>query len=266
MHRIFLTVSAVLLAWSPVQAGDAIHVVDSDYPPFTYRKDNAPAGFSIEVLQEMAKRADVALTIDYYPFRRAVAMSTTEKNALITSMSRNEERNKQYQWIGPVYTATINLYRLKERTDLQIASLDQIGTRTIGTGAGFKIIDDLVKAGIDRKQIEDVSPENLNITKLFKRRVDYVALNDWVFAYLVAQEGKSFSEVEKVMALDGKEAAIYGKQTATGGVGDGAKDDSAAYYAVQKDTDPAVVARLQAALDAMRTDGAYDKIMQQYFK
>jgi polar amino acid transport system substrate-binding protein len=262
MHRILLA----LIALSPAWAADVIHVVDSDYPPFTYLKDQKPAGFSIEVLEEMAKRASVELKIEYFPFRRAVSMSTTEKNALITSMSRNEERNKQYQWVGPVYTATINLYRLKDRPELQITALEQAKGKTIGTGAGFKIIDDLVKVGIDRKSIEDVSPESLNIGKLFKRRIDYVALNDWVFSFLLAQEGKTYAQVEKVMALDGKAGQLYSKQTATGGVSDGKDDDSAAYYAIQKDTDPAVVKRLQAALDAMRTDGAYDKILQQYFK
>lgn len=264
--KLLLAPLLAIAALAPAWAADVIHVVDSDYPPFTYLKDKTPAGFSIEVLQEMAKRANVELKIEYFPFRRAVAMSVAEKDSLITSMSKNEERNKQYQWIGPVYTATINLYRLKDRPDLQITSLEQAKGKIIGTGAGFKIIDDMVKAGIDRKSIEDVSPESLNIAKLFKKRIDYVALNDWVFSYLLQQEGKTCAEVEKVMPLDGKAGKLYAKNTQTGGVGDGKDDESAAYYAVQKDTDPAVVKRLQAALDAMRADGAYDKIMQQYFK
>ena len=68
------------------------------------------------------------------------------------------------------------------------------------------------------------------------------------------------------MSLDGKAGELYAKKTQTGGVGDGTDDESAAFYAVQKDSDPQVVKRLQDALDAMRSDGGYDKIMQRYFK
>ena len=262
MYRPIVTALLALAAVLPLQA-ETINVVDSDYPPFTYEKDKVPSGFAIELLQEMAKRSDgVDLKIAYYPFKRAVALSTTEKNALITCMSKNEERNKVYQWVGPIYTTTINLYRLKDRPELQITSIDGAKDKTIGTGAGHKIVDELVKMGIPRKQIEDVSPESLNIKKLFSKRIDYVALNDWVFSYMLTQEKHTYAEVEKVIALDGKEgAAATGKTIASG-----SEDDSAAYYAVQKDTDPAMVAKLQASLEAMRKDGTYDTIMKKYFQ
>ncbi len=241
------------LCQGSVRAVDVIHVADSDYPPFTYQKDGQPAGFSIELLQLMVARTPgIELRIEYLPFKRAMATSASEPNALITSLSRNEERNKVYQWVGPIYSVNTNLYRLKERTELHIATLKETTGRTIGTGAGFKIIDDLVSNGVDRRAIEDISPEHLNIRKLFARRVDYVAFNDWVMPYLLVQEGHAIGDVQLVMSLSSLLPTLA--------------DGDAAYFAIQKDTDPTLVGRLQASLDAMRADGSYDQLMSRYLR
>jgi polar amino acid transport system substrate-binding protein len=216
-------VFVLCLVQGTIRAADVIHVADSDYPPFTYLKDGKPSGFSIDLLRlVVARTPGIELRIEYLPFKRAMAISASEPNALITSLSRNEERNKVYQWVGPIYSVVTNLYRLAGRTELQIKDLKESAGRTIGTGAGFKIIDDLVSHGVDRRAIEDISPEHLNIRKLFARRVDYVAFNDWVMPYLLAQEGHAIGDVQVVMQLSTLLPALA--------------DGDAAFFAIQKDT------------------------------
>ena len=256
---LFLSILLICAHWTSAWSTEVIHVVDSDYPPFTYQKDGLASGFSIELLQAVVKRTPgIELQIEYFPFKRAMAISASERNALITSLSRSEERNKVYQWVGPIYAVTTNLYRLANRPELQITALAEIAGRSIGTGSGFKIIEDLVQAGIARTTIEDLSPEGLNISKLFARRVDYVAFNDWILSYLLIQAGHSYRDVHLVLALDAPS-----KPARTGTTED---DSNAAYYAIQRDTDPAVAMRLQEALDAMKSDGSYAALLQRYFQ
>jgi polar amino acid transport system substrate-binding protein len=238
-----LLMGVCLTAWT----ADTITVLEADYPPFTYQDEHGqPTGFAMEVLAAMAARdGQITLNITYLPFPRALATASEAPGRLITCLSRTDERSAQFAWVGPIYTSRISLYRRADRPELQLDGLDRLGSRTIGVAAGYNIINDLLAAGVPRTQIDEVNPESRNIAKLFAGRIDYVAANDWVIAHHLAGAGRSLAEVAAVLPLD---------QTTDTFIG------------VQRQTDPQVIIRLQAALDSLRADGSYAALVGRYLR
>ena len=64
-------------------------------------------------------------------------------------------------------------------------------------------------------------------------------------AYQINKQGKSFSELEKLVSLD---------------------DRYDYYLALNKNTSNKIIYRLQSALEDMKKDGTYEKIKQLYLK
>jgi polar amino acid transport system substrate-binding protein len=230
-----------------IWATDTLVVLEADYPPFTYQDEaGRPAGFAMDLLAAMAKRdGQISLDITYLPFPRALATASEAPGRLITCLSRTEERSAQFAWIGPIYTSRISLYRRADRPELQIDALDQLGTRTIGVAAGYSIINDLLADGVPRNQIDEINPESRNVAKLFAGRIDYFAANDWVIAHHLTGEGRTLGDVTAVLPLD---------QTTDTFIG------------IQRQTDPGLIARLQAALEALRADGSYAALTGRYLR
>lgn len=238
----------VIIIWSisiSVNA-ETLQIFDSVYRPFTYEADGKPAGFSVELLQAMSKEIkDVKLSFRFYPFKRALMMVSKNKNSLMTTLTRSQKREALYKWVGPIYPRIFSLYRLGTRSDIQIATIEDAKSYRIGAGLGYSVVNDLLKSGIDRKQIQEVSTERQNIKKLFHQRVDLLAFQDLVLAYALKQEGHQIREVEQVLVVG--ERKQY-------------------YYCFNKDTDERIIREFQQALDRIKQEGIYDTILKKYLQ
>ena len=245
MKRIIIFIIVVCGLAMTVHA-ETIHVVGTEYPPFTYLQDGVPVGFAIGLLKAMFKETTLEAEFRLFPWERARTMLTEKKNTL-AFLARNTKREKLYKWIGPVYPRTIALYRLKTRPEIHLGSADDIGSYKIGVVRGYAGINDLLRAGIPQHNLEDVSRDELNIRKLFEARIDLIANNDLVLAYLLRNEGHSFADVENVLAITGEGESYY-------------------YFGMNNKTDDRLVTQLQRALKKLKENGTYGAMLKEYLK
>ena len=224
---------------------EEFQVIGSEFPPLMYIKDGNPAGLSVDLLQMMLqKMKDVAVKIEFYPVPRMLKMVTENTNMFTLSVTRNQEREALFKWVGPICPRTNALFKLKSRSELQATTLEEIRPYKIGVGRGYAAVNDLLKAGIPQEHIEEVTEDVQNIKKLFVQRIDFVATNDLVFAYLIKQEGHQWDEIEQVLILE---------------------DQYQYYYAFNKDTDEQSIQQFQQALDQLKQNGQYEELLKKYF-
>lgn len=225
---------------------EQFQVVGAEFPPLMYVKDGNPAGLSVELLQMMLQNLkDVDVKIEFHPVPRMLKIVAAEKNAFTLSITRNQERESQFKWVGPICPRTNALFKLKARSDLQIKILQDLHPYKIGVGRGYAAVNDLLNAGIPKEQIEEVTEDAQNVKKLFMQRIDFVATTDLVFAHVLQQEGHQLNEVEQAMILDAKYQY---------------------YYAFHKETDEKIIPQFQQALDQLKQSGEYDALLKKYFK
>lgn len=220
--------------------------ITENLPPLNYLDDSGAQGFSVELLRLMAAQAGVRLALQVLPWQRAMQVAEAQPDSILFSLTRTPEREAQYQWVGPIAQRRILIYRLASRTDLTMAQFSEIGTARIGVVRDSAADRQLQAVGLrPGVQLEQGLDDATNVRKLLAGRMEYVALLDWAAAWNLRLLQLPYGTLTAVMEQDS--ARSY-------------------YYGLRLDTDPALVKRLQQALDVIRRDGRYERLRQRYFR
>jgi len=225
--------------------GQTIHVVTEDYPPYNFEENSKIVGISTEVVRAVLKEVGYETDIRLYPWPRTYSMAQKNENTIIYSISRTEERENLFKWIGVVAPADNYLFALKNKTDIKISNLDEAKKYRIGTVRDDVADIYLTKKGFEvGKNIERASNYELNMKKLLKGRLDLWFCAEFVGNFLLKKHGYIPEEtVKKVYFLD----EISGEGF---------------YMAFSKSTSDDIVEKYKIALEKLKTDGTYDKILK----
>lgn len=215
-------------------------------PPLNYQDEAGPQGFSVELLRLMAAGAGLPLQLRVLPWQRAVQQAEAQPGSVLFSLTRTPEREAQFQWVGPIAQRRVLIYKLARRSDLTLTQLSELGDAHIGVVRDSAADRQLQAAGLrPGQQLEHGLDDATNVRKLLAGRMQYVVLLDWAAAWNLRQLQLPYDTLQAVMELDGTRSYFYG---------------------LHPDADPALVRRLQAALDAIKHDGRYERLRQRYFR
>lgn len=239
-----------LLACLPAQAVDIVALTES-VPPLNYEQDGKVVGFSSELLDLMAKEADIPIDKQALPWSRAYDMVSRQANTLIYSLARTPEREALFQWVGPISERRILLYRHRDRPDINLKSLDDARPYRIGVARDSASAKALIKQGFAINGLQDTlgpgldlgTNDELNMKKFMARRFDLLVSLDWAAAYNAKNAGLQPDELQPVWVLD---------------------DTLSYWYGVNLATDPDVARKLNAALARLKADGRYLQLKQKY--
>ncbi|KQV88337.1 ABC transporter substrate-binding protein [Pelomonas sp. Root1237] len=214
--------------------------------PLNYQDGADVRGFSVELLRKMAAAVGLPLELQVLPWQRAVQMAETQPASVLFSLTRTPERESQFQWVGPIAPRRVLIYRLTKRGDLSLPQLSELGERRIGV-VRDSAADRLLQAAGLRPgiELEHGLDDATNVRKLLASRMEFVVLLDWAAAWAMRQHKLAYATLQPVMELDVARAYWYG---------------------LRPEADPALVKRLQAALDTMKRDGRYERLRQRYFR
>lgn len=246
-RRSCLALLTLLGARLPVaRADDFLLGFTENLPPLNYLDGNGPQGFSVELLRMMVTAAGIGLELHVLPWQRAVQAAESSPNSVLFSLTRTPERDAQFQWVGPIAQRRILLYKLASRRDLTLTQLSDLAGFRIGvvrdSAADRQLQASGLKPGV---HLEHGLDDATNVRKLLAGRMEYVALLDWAAGWNLRQMQLPYGTLQPVMEQDASRAYWYG---------------------LRLDTDATLVRRLQAALDALRRDGHYERLRQRYFR
>jgi len=240
-RSLVLSVAAVgLLACSATgrAAGadsDGLIVLLEPVPPFSYQDaDGRPAGYAVELMQELLRRCRLKSTIEFNSWTRIYQRALIQPRVLVVSMARLEEREASFFWLGPTAARRVYLYRLKSRPDVRVPTLEAAKAYKIAVIRDDAAERDLLARGFELDNHLDRSPDHAAmLRKLYAGRNELAALNSTVAAASVAQFGYDFNLIEPLVKLS--EARLY--------------------MALSRSSDEALYDRLQRAWEGMKRDG-----------
>lgn len=92
---------AALAAWLPLPAA-ALTLLTEENPPFNGLNDGKPAGLSVEVVTEAARRAGLTPRISVSVWREAYLRAQTDRDTCLFSTARLDNRENLFRWVGPI--------------------------------------------------------------------------------------------------------------------------------------------------------------------
>jgi polar amino acid transport system substrate-binding protein len=225
---------------------DDILFMTEQYPPYNYEEDNKLQGIVVDTLVLVLQRVGSNQTredIKLLPWARGYKRVQSEPGTCLFSTTRTEEREHLFKWVGPVAPEVVGLVARKE-TGIEIDSVEDIKKYKVGT-----IRDDvaelyLVDAGISVDDMERVGETILNIRKMNRGRIDLWAYDENVAMWELKTNGFDPANYESVYELGRRNQ----------------------YLACHKDTSESMIQELKAAIDTLKADGTYAKILDRYLR
>jgi len=138
-------------------------------------------GYGRELIGKLMKDAGLSYAIEAQPFARALKTLEVQPNALLFPLLRSAEREAKYQWIGLMARRNYYLYRLANRNDIVIPSLEDAKRYRVGVLRGDVRADYLRKQGFDEgidKGLEVVNVAFSLIKMQQANRIDLIVFSD----------------------------------------------------------------------------------------
>lgn len=242
MNRLlFYLFSAVLLALST--AAHSLNIYCEDDGVFQFRRpDGQLDGMVIELVTEIQKRVGNTDVIQMVPWTRGLMYINSEPNTVLLTMTRNAERDPNYQWVGPIFDSSFGFFG-RANSSIVINSLDDAKKlQAVGVYRNDVLDQVLTKEGFTNLDRADNAVSNFK--KLMKGR--YYAYASWTAGIDSDAQRAGYS------ASDVKLLYVFMR--------------AQEYIAISKHTDVQVAAKWNAALTAMKADGTFTAIFRKYYR
>lgn len=245
MKIMFQFVMALLIVTMSVTQvfGMQIQIVADDFPPQNYLDENGKVtGVSTEIVRAVLKELGIEAKINIYPWARAYKIALEQENVLIYTIGRNPKRENLFKWVGHIVDINACLFSLKNRDDITINALDDARKYHIGAVRNDIRTQHLLTLGFDKLFL--VSQNEQILKMLLKNRVDLWLDNELTGYYIMKKNGYIPDEKFKI---------VHKFLTGMGG-----------YMAFSKATSDELVEKFTKALEQVKKDGTYKKIMDRY--
>jgi len=215
-----------------LKAAEKLTLVTEHWPPFNFlNAEGKVDGIATNTIKQIVSEAGFDYDIELLAWRRAYNKAKNNKNVLLYTIYKLDNRTEDFQWICPlIQTPGVKVYALSERDDIKISKLEDLRHYVIGiinTGWTFEYFK--INGFKPGEHLDLGKSESANIKKLLLGRVDLVVQEEELVGVRLVNQGKKHNAVKEVFTLlteAHKEGCI----------------------ATSKSTPENVVARLRAAL------------------
>jgi polar amino acid transport system substrate-binding protein len=195
---------------------------------FEANADGRIGGAGGALIERLAKLSGVALCIEVMPPSRVMQTLGQRPGSCAAGVPRLPEQEEQLHWLGLMASSTMMLYGRPDETRT-VARPEDLRGAVIAAQRSSLPVAWLRRHGL---QVQEVRDAMTGLRMLQARRVDY-----WLVNELVARHGlRQFGDAPPVRPLQSFERIE-------------------AHVACHRDTDPAVLASLRAAVEQLRRGG-----------
>lgn len=214
-------------------------IVTENYPPLSLMIEDKVTGGSTEIIQEIMKRNNISIPISLKPWDIAYQEALKNPNTIIYSIDKSPAREGLFKWVGPIAQDTSYLYARID-SDITIKNLNDAKQYSICV---YK--DDTIQQYLDREGFKTLVlvENNKSMSRmLMTGQVQLWAIGELAVKRLAWQGDSNPEQMKKVYKIR----------------------DNALYIGFYKDTPDKIVNQFQTALDSMKKDGTYQKIILRY--
>lgn len=233
--------------WGATPPSPPLTLVTEDLPPLNYPDGDKISGIATEIVMATLDRAGLNAIPRVYPWARAIGMAEQQENVLIFSIARIPEREKRFQWIGPLFPFSESLYKLKKRKDIHLTTLKEAMQYQTGVIRGYAVHELLKREGfVDNIHLQLAKDQEQNLRKLFSGKTDLLVGSslDLMWRLQHNPELGRYEDLERALYLE--------------------KSFSHVYMAFGLKTRPEMVEQLRHGFEQIQADGTLDKILSKY--
>lgn len=239
MKLIILTLLTTLI----LSANDTIQPLTEPWMPYQMETEQGLEGISVDLVKEIQKRIGNKKTIKVFPWSRGYNLTLKKNGYALFLTTRSKKRESLFKWVGPIASMKLVFFKNADRKDLQIESLEDAKKVSSITVAEDTIsnqkLTDLGFTNLDVNKLASYS-----LTKLKENKTDLYPTE----YYSILYELKTKNLQNQIVPVKMKEP-IY---------------ESQLYIAFNKEVSDKVIQTWQNALDVIKADGTYDKILKKY--
>lgn len=235
------------VCWPVISSAADIRIVTEHLPPYQINTPAGPRGFATEVVQLIFKEAKVDYQIEFQSWSRAYQVALRDPNVCIYSISKSEERQRLFQWVGALSYNITGIYALKNRKDIQLKDLADAHNYHIAVTRDDITHHYLLQHGFrEGKELYVLDTVNSMLQVLVNRpnEIDLVLVNETILKYRASEAGMSSQQFIRLLDLPDLPLDFY--------------------LACSMKTDPLLVEKLRKSLEQLKLDGRYQAIVGQW--
>ncbi|WP_291327912.1 ABC transporter substrate-binding protein [Desulfovibrio sp. UCD-KL4C] len=226
------------------QATELTIFVDN-WPPYNFKQNDKIVGISTELIEVALQKAKIKYKLVLYPFKRALITVQKKPNTMLFTVARIPQREDMFTWIGPLHPRRVYLYKLKNRTEIQINNVEDIKKYYTVALSGGSIEQFFIANDFNEHTYHLVSKSDQLLKMLFKQRADLIPGDPLDLAYQMTNLGYKYSELEIAYLLS---------------------EEGGYYMIANKNTPKKILIKIQESLDSILATGARDRIIKKYVK
>lgn len=240
----YLFSGAVICYAAAVEAKpQTVRVVTEHLPPYQIVSHQQISGFATEVVRRTFEQAGVLYQIEASTWSRAYQIALRQPDSCIYSISRSQERQPLFHWIGAISSNITAFYALKKRRDIQLNNLTDAKSYVTAVARDDITHHYLLKQGFkEGEQLYLLENIDMMLNLLQSRDdIDLVILNDTILKYRAEEAGVQLHSLQKKWVLPDLPLDFH--------------------LACSLTTNASVVKRLQQSLQQLKDSGEFDRIV-----
>lgn len=247
MKKILIYLSLFITTIVLSQELPKFKIMTENYPPFNMQVKDKTSGISVDVFEEILKRVNSKQNksdIELISWSRAYNIVQKKKNTILFSMTRTNEREELFKWVGPIAHTVSGLIAKKEKS-IKINSLADLKKYKVGAVLNDIGEQILLNENVSKENIDTTSGSNAlikSIRKLDANRIDMFSYSVEVAFWEMKSNNVDISKYENV--FDIKKLGLY--------------------LAFEKNTPDWIIKMFQDSLDEIKQDGTYENILKRY--
>ena len=215
-------------------------MLTEEYPPVTFMKDGKVTGFVTDIVREIISRQGIPDKIRLTSWDEAYNVALNTPNVVLFSIERTENREKLFQWVGPVGKNSAIFYA-KKGSGIKINSLEEARKlAAIATTTNW-FTEQYLKGKGFTNLVSSPLPTT-NVKQLMNGDVQISVFTDITIPEIVKKAGYSMDDLEPVFLVS----------------------NTYFYIAMSLGTPVDIVSKWQSVLDGMKADGTFEKIYRNY--
>lgn len=223
-----------------------IQLYTENSPPSSFEYGHGTSaevrGSSIDIVNEIMTRTGYVNNINLTLWNNAYAIVQYLPNSALFNTARTPERENMFQWVGPISSSRSHFYTLAS-SELNIETLEQAkALQSIATPNGWFTHDFLINNNFPNIVATAITSQDA-FNQLITGEVDALLLTDVSMKWLADLNNIPMNDITQQMEV----LNFNG------------------YIAFSLSTPAATVQQWQSHLDAMKTDGTFETIWNEWF-
>lgn len=213
------------------------------YPPLVYADQGGVWGVAPEMVVEIQRLVGDNSPLTETPWLRAYEQTQKLPGQALFAIVRIPEREKLFKWVGPIFGEGDYFFKRRGSSLVVEDMADARAVQRIGVRKDGYTHQVLAAKGFTNL---DVGPTyESSYRKLVENRVDLVLMGERTYYYMVKKAGLDPDDFQRTDCKFG---------------------DSTAWLAFSLDVPDATIQKWQDALDTLKQNGVYRKIMERNFQ